>query len=646
MQGRTEINNRKMFTKRNKAAKQTAVENAKQTENDDVKQNVADAAKQTENGTAKQTVAEYLKPSGLTPVETLKKLIFISKEYIPWYIGLLIAAIAVSAIGLLETEGLRRIVNGTTTGDKNLLVNGVIISLIAFGTGQVIEFTRGYFGEILNFISIRNLQSVLISKLTRALMKGYDSYHTGDLIDRISNSSEQAQSGLNNNAVNILQNLVLLVFIIMYLVSVNIKMTLASIIFIIALPLIVNPLSKKLRVLHEENQKVNAEKSAFIQDAVQGAEVVRVYLLTSRLSQSLNKIYEKLAAILKKLIPYESFMYSSHVMVIVTGDFFILGFGGYLVSKGELQVGDVIAFLLLFERMFQPLSYISTVWPQFQSSIVAANRVFEVLNLPEETDAANVTPIPEDGDICFDDIFFSYSGKDNRILNGITFTAEKGKVTAIVGPSGSGKSTIIKLLLRLYETDKGQISFGGIDIRNFKHEDWRSKMSYVSQDASLFSGSIKENILYGRTGADMNEVKNAATAACIDDFIEKSEKDYDSLIGEKGVRLSGGERQRISIARAVISSPEILVLDEPTSSLDNENERMVLKALNNLMTGRTTIVVAHRLSTIKNADQIVYIEDGIVAESGTHDELMCIKGKYYNMYSNMISSEIERDVAI
>lgn len=614
MQGRTETNNRKVFTRRNKASK--------------------------------QAVAEGPASPSLTPIETLKRLILISKEYIPWYIGLLIAAIIISVTDLLNAEGMRRIINGTTTGDKNMLVNGVIVSFIALGTGQVIEFAKGYFGEILNFISIRNLQSALISKLTRVLMKDYDSYHTGDLIDRISTSSEQAQSGLNNNAVNILQNIIMLVFIIIYLVSVNIKMTLASTIFVIALPLIVNPLSKKLRALHEENQKANAEKSAFIQDAVQGAEVVRVYLLTDRLAQSLNKIYEKLAVILKKLIPYESFMYSSHVMVIVTGDFFILGFGGYLVSKGELQVGDVIAFLLLFERLFQPLSYISTVWPQFQSSITAANRVFEILNLPEETDAAHVSPIPEEGDICFKDIFFTYSGKDNVILNGITFTAERGKVTAIVGSSGSGKSTIIKLLLKLYEIDQGQISYGGIDIRNFKHEDWRSKISYVSQDAGLFSGSIKENILYGRIGADMNEVKKAAVTACIDHYIEKSEKGYDGLIGEKGEKLSGGERQRISIARAVISNPEILVLDEPTSSLDNENERMVLEALNNLMAGRTTIVVAHRLSTIKSADRIVYIEDGIVAESGAHDELMDMKGKYYDMYSGMIHSGIERDVAI
>ena len=585
----------------------------------------------------------------LTPIAILKRLILISKEYSHWYIGLLIAAFVVSAIGLLNIEGLRRIINGTTASNKNLLINGVVLCITALVTGQLIEYVRSYLSALLNFISIRNLQSAMIIKLTKAIMKNYDNYHTGDLIDRISNSTAQAQSGLNSNAVNIVQNIVSLIFIIAYLISVNIKMTLASIVFIIILPLIINPLSKKLRTLHTEDQKANAEKGAFIQDTVQCAEVVHVYLLSDKLLQSLSLIYEKLRLIIKKLIPYESFMFSAHVIVIVTGDFFILGFGGYLILKRELEVGDVIAFLLLFERMFDPLSYISTVWPQFQSSIAAANRVFEVLNIPTETNPENNIQIPQDGDICFSDIVFGYDdhkNNDNPVLNSVTFIAKKGKVTAIVGPSGSGKSTIIKLLLKLYDCEKGHIYYGNLDINSFNYEKWRAKISYVSQDANLFSGTIKENILYGNPTANMDDIKNAATAACADNFIESSEKKYDTLIGEKGIKLSGGERQRISIARAIIKNPQILILDEPTSSLDNENEQTVLKALNNLMEGRTTIVIAHRLSTIKNADQIIYIEDGVVIESGTHDELMDNKGRYCNMYNSMMNNDIGKLVTL
>jgi ABC-type multidrug transport system fused ATPase/permease subunit len=260
-----------------------------------------------------------------------------------------------------------------------------------------------------------------------------------------------------------------------------------------------------------------------------------------------------------------------HMIVIISGDFFVLGYGGFMVSRGAMGVGDVIAFLLLFERMFGPISYISTVWPSFQASLVAARRVLEISDLPEEAEAPESKAVPSSGDVSFRNVSFSYTG-EKPVLNGISFTARKGEVTAIVGPSGAGKSTVLKLLTGLYTPEGGEITYGNgscddtsnnnvreINISSFKKEEWRSKFSYISQEPNLFSGTIRENILYGKAGADSSAVMKAAEYANITDLIGRLPEGCDTVIGERGSKLSGGERQRVSIARSVLADPEILV---------------------------------------------------------------------------------------
>lgn len=568
----------------------------------------------------------------------LLRLASISRKYMLWYVALMIVSLLVSVIGLLDTQGFRWIINAATNKDHPLLYQGLILCVIVLVLGQLLEFFKGYFTEMLDFTSVRNLQSGLVHKMTRILMKQYDRYHTGDLSDRINNSAPQAQAGLNNHAVNILQNGILLVLTLIYLLTINIKMTLASMGFAIILPLLVNPLSKRLRQLHENGQQLHAEKSAFIQDTVQGAEVVRTYLLTDSMSRHLQDIYRRIISNVKKLLPLEGFMGSAHVLVIISGDFFVMGFGGYLVSKGELQVGDVMAFLLLFERLFGPLAYLSTIWPFFQSALTAAGRVFEIMDLPEEPQQQTLIA-PANGDIIMENVTFRYREGEREILKELSFYAGQGTVTAIVGPSGSGKSTVLKLLLGLYSPDAGRICFGGMPLQEMSLDDWRSHIAYASQEPCLFQGSIGENIALAKPGASQQDIEAAAKAANIHSFILQSEKDYDTLIGEKGIKLSGGERQRLSIARAILMNPQVLVLDEPTSSLDQQNEREVLQALNELMHNRTTLVVAHRLSTIQNAGQILYMENGTILETGTHEELMQKKGRYCSMYLRMKEGE-------
>lgn len=613
----------------------------------------------------KQESAGVIKKPG--SFQLFRRLFLTGKKYLFWYVSLVAAALAVSATGLLDVEGLRRIINAATTRNTSALLNGVALCITALVLGQSIEFFKSYFGSVFNFISVRNLQSILITKINRVVFRKYDAFHTGDLTDRIKNSSTQAQEGLNNNLISILQNTVLIILIIVYLLTVNVKLTIAALLFTAILPVIISPLSKKLKLLYDESMQLNADKSAMIQDAVQGSEIVKTYMLSDYFKNSLAGLYTKIIGNVKKLIPYESFMFSSNIMIIVLGDFTILAFGGYLASIGELKVGDVIAFVLLFEQLFQPISYIASVWPQLQASLASAGRVFEILDLEEEdkVEEAHFTKSKSDGfdtgtpdikeesrdlqastpplhlysgDITFEDISFGYS--DNEyILKNVNFSAEQGKVTAIVGPSGSGKSTVVKLLLKLYAPRRGRITYEGFDISQFDISDWRSRLSYVPQDNSLFTGTIRENIAYGNPVAGFDEIREAAGAANILEFVENRSNGFDEMIGENGINLSGGERQRISIARAVLSGRNILVLDEPTSALDNENEKKVMDALNKLMKNQTTIVIAHRLSTIINADRIIFLENGEVAETGTHNELMELKGRYYAMYNTMKESE-------
>lgn len=608
----------------------------------------------------KREPAGVIKKAG--SFQLFKRLSMTGRKYLFWYISLAIAALAVSATNLLEVEGLRRIINAATTKNYQALIIGVTLSITAMLLGQAIEFFKSYSGSLLNFVSVRNLQSLLIIKITKVVFNKYDTFHTGDLSDRLKNSSTQAQEGLNNTLTGVFQNVMQIILIIIYLLTVNLRLTIAALLFSAILPVVVSPLSKKLKVLYDESMQLNADKSAMIQDAIQGAEIVKTYKLSDYFTNRLAGIYVKIIKNVRKLIPFESLMFTSNIMIIILGDFTILAFGGYLASKGQLRAGDVITFVILFEQMFQPISYIASVWPQFQASLASAGRVFELLDLEEEdtinTNELNsynipnitgnlqdaeihpVPGIPTSGDLSFEDVTFGYSDPDSGyILKNVSFTAQQGKVTAIVGPSGSGKSTLVKLALNLYKPSSGRITYGSLDINKLNISDWRSRLSYVPQESSMFTGTIRENISYGKPDAEFDEIRQAAGAANILDFIESRNDGFEELTGENGIKLSGGERQRLSIARAILAGRSILILDEPTSALDNENEKIVMDALSKLMKNQTTIVVAHRLSTIINADRIIYLENGEVTETGTHNELIGLKGRYYAMYNTMKESE-------
>jgi subfamily B ATP-binding cassette protein MsbA len=311
----------------------------------------------------------------------------------------------------------------------------------------------------------------------------------------------------------------------------------------------------------------------------------------------------------------------------------VLWRGSALIIAGTMTAGALTVFLAYLTKFFKPVQDLATMTNSIAQTAVGVERVQAILDAdaitPERPDARE--PQPLKGDIVFDKVAFAYNA-DSPVLREVTFHIQPGQMVGVVGPTGGGKSTIVSLIPRFYDPTAGSIHVDGVDIRDYKLQGLRNNIGYVLQETMLFQGTVRENIAYGRAGATEEEIMNAAKLADVDEFVSRMPHGYDSIVGERGDTLSGGQRQRIGIARAIIRDNPILILDEPTAALDTESESMVVRALERLMKGRTVITIAHRLSTIRNSDLIIVLKEGVVAEQGTHDQLMKLNGAYAELY--------------
>jgi ATP-binding cassette subfamily B protein AbcA/BmrA len=568
------------------------------------------------------------------------RLIKLAKPYFWWYVLICILTVCMALTTVAVAEGLRRIINAATNKDMTGLAATIVFIIAAIMVDSVGGFIKIYLMGRLEFKSTARLQASVLAKLFRTRMRDLDRYHSADLISRINDSAAAAQAGINNKAIELMGDVMQIIFMLVYLLSLKVSLTIGALVIAFLAPLVFIPFSRRLRKMYEERQAIAANRQAFIQDAVQGAEVVRSFSLAHKMTAGFKQRYGEFLQKHTRILRIEAVGFHLNFAVIIGGLLYVLGFGGYLVVRGQLDVGAVAAFLISFEQLSQPLSRVSNVWTELQTSLAQANRMFEVADLTEENNGVGAdtgleavdAPLAP-ADIQFEQVHFGYAADGAKpILNGLSVHIEAGKTTAFAGPSGSGKSTVMSLLLGFYEPDAGRIFYGSTPLEQIAPVRWRNQIAYVSQEPYLFSGSLYENIAWGSEGATEADIVQAAKAAGIHDFIAASPQGYDTRIGERGLTMSGGERQRLSIARAFVRDPQLLLLDEPTAALDSHNEAIVQEALSSLMLGRTTVVIAHRLSTIQDADCIYYMESGAVLEAGSHRELMELDGKYCAMF--------------
>lgn len=500
----------------------------------------------------------------------------------------------------------------------------------------IFNFLRVYNLALVGEGVVADLRKHLYQHLLGLSNRFFESRKTGEITSRLTSDITTVQNAVSQALAQFINQSITLVGGVIYLFILNLQLTLVMLSIIPAVIIAGAYFGRQLRRISMQFQDKVADANASAEEAISGIRVVKSFtaerLEAERYGEQINASYR--LALRRSMV--RALFIPSIIMAMFTGIGVVLWYGSRLVFAGELPGGDLITFLLLTVFVAGSIGSFTGLYSQLQEALGASKRIFELLDtesdLPEAAKPKGLTGAL--GLVQFEDVSFRYGDRgDALVLKGVTLEARPGEVVALVGPSGAGKSTLITLIPRFYDPTDGIIRVDGVDIREISTESLRATIGMVPQETQLFSGTIAENILYGRPGATIAEVEAAAKAANAHDFITSFPDGYATIVGEKGIKLSGGQRQRIAIARAVLKNPRILILDEATSSLDSESEALVQAALDYLMQGRTTFVIAHRLSTVQNANKIIVLDDGQVVEQGTHEVLLAKRGLYAQLYT-------------
>ncbi len=588
---------------------------------------------------------------------TMARLLRYSKAYYLYYIGLLLMVVCASFVNLGYLEAVRQIVSGATSKTLQPVYYGAVLAGLTTGLQLVLSLLQEKIMIQLKNRSITSMQNHVLNELYGKKQEELDSFHSSDLVGRLLNSVTAAQTGINEKALTLFSNVMQVVMAMAYFTWLNLPLTLGLMGFALSYPLLAYPISRYLRVLHDRHGDDIAHRDIVLQEAVQGSQDVRVYRLQGYLSNLLRKRLDAAFSRALNISLFERGSEGLNRLATFGGMIFTLSFGGYQTLKGDLAVATLATFVVTSGQLTNPLLSIARLWTEMIGSIAQAKRVFSLFDLPDEevevakeakkadkrTEAATAAPEAtiDQLDTCQDAIALkkvSFQYRDGaEALKDISFQVKKGQLAAIVGASGSGKSTIMKLLLRLYRPDRGELLYRNAAIQSMDLDQWRAEIGYVSQDAVLFTGTVRDNICFGLTSAPQSEVEKAARLAHLHDKIASFPQGYDTIVGERGVELSGGEKQRLALARAYMRRPNLLLLDEPTSALDFENEEKFRASLLELMKGRTTIMIAHQLDTVTSADLIIVLKDGRIEETGKHEELMLRRGHYYALAQSQLA---------
>ncbi|ABK61232.1 ABC transporter ATP-binding protein [Clostridium novyi] len=522
--------------------------------------------------------------------------------------------------------------------DFDYILKFIIILIGLYVISSIFSYIQQYIMAGVAQSTVRKMRSDADEKLALLPIKFYDSHTNGEILSRITNDIDNISTTLQQSITQLITSVVTIVGIVVMMLTISPIMTLITFLIIPVSILATKPIISRSQKFFKNQQKYLGELNGHVEEMYTGHKVIKVFSREEKSIEEFDKINKKLydagwkAQFISGIImPIMSFVSNiGYVAICVVG--------GIFVTKGRINIGDIQAFIQYSKQFTQPINQTANIVNILQSTIASAERVFELLDEVEEIkDNENAKTIDNPkGYVSFQNVDFSYKEEVSLIKN-MNVDVKKGETIAIVGPTGAGKTTLINLLMRFYEINSGTITIDGEDIRNLKRENLRSIFGMVLQDTWLFNGTIRENIAYGVENATEEDIINAAKAAHADHFIRTLEHGYDTVLDEEASNISQGQKQLITIARAILVNPSILILDEATSSVDTRTEAYIQKAMDNLMNGRTSFVIAHRLSTIKNADLILVMNNGTVIEQGNHSELMNQNGFYKELYNSQFT---------
>ena len=516
--------------------------------------------------------------------------------------------------------------------------------------GQLVLLTLAFVGTIavsITFSTIRSrimtvvgqdiifdIRTDLFKHLQELPFEYYDNRPHGKILIRVVNYVNSVSDMLSNGIINVILECLNMLFIMIFMFFVNVKLSLVVLSGLPIFAVIMMMIKKRQRKAWQDVSNKSSNLNAYLQENITGARVTQIFTREEENAQIFDKLSEKYRKSWINAVKYSHLVWpaTDNVSTLVRAAIFVVGL--LVLTPAAVSLGTIVAMTSYASSFWQPIMNLSNIFNNFINNIAYLERIFETLDEPATiADKPNAQDIGDiTGEVKFDDVTFSYE-QDKTVLEHISFDVKPGESVALVGPTGAGKSTVVSLLSRFYDLDSGKITIDGKDISQATLHSLRSQMGIMLQDSFIFSGTIYDNIRYGRLDATEEEIREAAKIVCADEFISEMKDGYMTEVNERGSKLSGGQKQLISFARTLLSDPKILVLDEATSSIDARTEKLLQQGLQRLLVGRTSFIIAHRLSTIKNCDKIMYIDNKGIAECGTHDQLIAKKGEYYKLYT-------------
>ncbi|MCO7125722.1 ABC transporter ATP-binding protein/permease [Sporolactobacillus shoreicorticis] len=543
---------------------------------------------------------------------------------IPYFIGLAINQIGVRA-GAVHFS---------------MLIQLLLVLAVFYLADGLLTFIQGWLMASAGQRMVVALRGSLFEKLQKLPISFFDRHNHGEIMSRLTNDIENIDVTISQSTVQLMNDVIMIAGSLVMMIWISPSLTLASLIMVPLVIILTKTIAVRTSKLFVEQQKELGTLNGHIEESISGLSVIKAFSHEQKEIERFTQMNQRLTDVGMHAQIWSGYLMPLMNVINNLGFAAVASVGGFLAVKKMITIGMIASFLTYSRQFSRPLNDVASIFNTLLSAIAGAERVFDIMEQKEEVpDQINARPISSKtckGDIDFYNVSFGYSPK-RMIVKQVSFHARAGETIALVGPTGAGKTTLVNLLTRFYEPNFGSIRVDGIPITNYRRADYRSLFGMVLQDTYLFHGSFKDNLRYGRLDATDEEIKRAAIAAHADSFIMATEHGYGTMLQGSGENLSEGQKQLLTIARAVLSNPAILIMDEATSHVDTQTEHEIQEGMRQLMSGRTSIIIAHRLSTIRHADLILVVEDGMIAEQGRHEELLEKKGIYFSMYSDQFS---------